>query len=107
MKLSDLVLRCYGEREDDGSWFAICLDLNIYARGKSAEEVKARLRTFIGEYLTEAVTKDREHFSDLVPRSAPFFFWWRYFRIWCYIKAHKTARDLMKFKLPLPMVPCV
>ncbi len=106
MTLSDLVLRCYAERESDGSWFAICLDLNIYARGNSAEEVKSRLRRFVGEYLTEAVTKDREHFSDLVPRSAPMFFWWRYFRIKCYIAFHQT-RDLMKFKMPLPMVPCV
>lgn len=104
MKLDDLVLRCYAEREEDGSWFAICLYLNIYARGNSAEEVKARLRSFVREYLKEAVTKDREHFSDLVPRRAPAYFWARYFRIWCYIKFHQT-KDFIRFKMSLPLVP--
>lgn len=104
MKLSDLVLRCYAEREGDGSWFAMCLDLNIYARGDNFDEAKLKLSKFVSKYLREAVTKDREHIDDLVPRHAPIFFWLRYFRVWCYIKFHET-REFMRFKMPLPMAP--
>jgi len=107
MKVSDLVLRCYAEREEDGSWFAICLDLNLYSRADNFEEAKSKLNKLIGGYLKEAVTKDAEHFSDLVPRRAPLFFWFRYFCVWCLIKLHQHTRDLMKFKLSLPMVPVV
>lgn len=104
MKLSDLTLRCFAEHEADGSWFALCLSLNLYARGDTFEEARGKLHKEIVGYLKEAVTKDAEHFGDLVPRRAPVFFWWRYFRIWCFLKFHQT-KELMRFKLPLPMVP--
>lgn len=107
MKLSDLTLRCYGKRDDDGSWFTICLELNLYARGDSFSEAKEKLRKLVIGYMREALTKDREHFSDLVPRPAPMYFWAQYFCAWCAAKVHHHTKNLMKFKLPLPMVPAV
>lgn len=106
MKLSDLVLRGYGVREKDGSWFAICLELNLYARGDSFNEAKDKLVKIVGDYLREAFTKDKEHFSSLVPRPAPAYFWVQYFRAWCAMKIIHHTKKLM-FKLPLPMVPAV
>ena len=71
-------LRCYAEREEDGSWFALCLDLNLYSRGDSFDEAKAKLDRLVGGYLKEALTKDKEHFHALVPRHAPRYFKRRY-----------------------------
>lgn len=104
MKINDLVLRCYAERERDGSWFAICLDLNLYARGDSSEEARVKLNKLAICYLKEAIEKDSEYFSDLVPRRAPFGFWTRYL----YAKLmslihHQSSKH--EFTMPLPLVP--
>ena len=103
MKANQLVLRCYAEK-DDGSWFAICLDLNLYARGDTFEEAKVKLGNLISGYLKDAVTKDADYFSDLVPRKAPLGFWVRYFCIWCLVRLHQ-ATLARRFILPLPLVP--
>ena len=69
MKPSNLVLRGFAERDEDGSWFAICLDLNLYARGDSFEEAKDKLQRLIRTYLTEAVTVDADY-VDINSRAA-------------------------------------
>jgi predicted RNase H-like HicB family nuclease len=78
MKVTDLVLRCYAEPEKDGEWFAICIDLNLYARGDSLEEAKTKLHQVIKGYLTDAVTVDSEYAASLIYRKAPFYFRARY-----------------------------
>ena len=77
MRPDDLILRGYAV-PDGGSFFAICLDLNIYARGKSVEEAVDRCFQFICDYINEAVSDDAEHIVDLIPRRAPLKFWVRY-----------------------------
>lgn len=72
-----VVLRCYAERDDD-SWFAICLDLNIYARGDTFDAARVDLMNQTKQYIQEAVTVDYEHFHDLIPRRAPARFWLKY-----------------------------
>ena len=112
MKPEDLVLRGYAEKSDDGSWFAICLDLNIYARSDSPEHAIERVQQFIHDYVSEAYTEDREHFADLIPRRAPLYFWMRYGKMnaidaifrWLHKRRQNTASR--RFKTPLPMVPC-
>lgn len=81
----DLVLRCYAERERDGTWFTICIDLNLYARGDSMEEAREKLHAFILRYIREAFEEDRAHFFDLVPRRAPLYFRmrWQYIKLMC------------------------
>jgi predicted RNase H-like HicB family nuclease len=104
MKPADLVLRCYAE-QDDGSWFAICLDLNLYARGDSYEEVRDKLFKLIAGYVKEALA-DVDYFDDLVPRRAPLSFWLRYACLWCESKIHQ-ARSAIRFTLLMPLVPAV
>lgn len=104
MKPNDLILRCLAMRDDDASWFAICLDLNLYARADSFDEVKAKLNAFIREYLQEALTVDADHIGDLIPRRAPLYFWLLYFAAWCKHSLHR-ATQAKKFTLHLPVVP--
>jgi hypothetical protein len=81
MKIDDIVLRCYAERERDGSWFAICLDLNVAVQAASAKEAKAKLHTQIEQYVREAFTVDKQYIDDLLPRRAPASFFIRYYVI--------------------------
>lgn len=78
MAKPEIRLRCYAQRDEDGSWFAICLDLNLYARDESFERVRAKLDRFMREYMAEALGPDRDHLADLYPRRAPLRFWLRY-----------------------------
>lgn len=96
MGIRDGVLRGYVERDGD-SYFAICLDLNIYARGESADEAVDLCQQLTQEYFDEAIGEDRVHFSDLVPRRAPFYFWARYFYL--------RLRGLFLFGRPGPDRP--
>ncbi len=75
----NLELRCLLERDEPDSWFAICLDLNVYARAQTRREARERLLEEILCYLQEAYAVDRSHFSDLVPRRAPLPFWVKYY----------------------------
>jgi len=104
MRPNDLVLRGYIERDSDGSWFAICLELNLYARAGSAGEAREKLVKFIHDYVFSAVTKDKEHLRDLIPRRAPLPFWLKYY---CYRLAFWCGKHLKKvlFVEPLPVVP--
>jgi len=104
MKLKELVLRCFAEREADGSWFAMCLELNLYSRGGSFEEDRKNLHSAISSYLRDAVTKDREYIADLIPRPAPLYFWLRYLFIWCCVK-FRDATAFRKFNEAMPLVP--
>lgn len=74
----DLKLRGYAERESDGSWFIICVDLNLYARADSLSEARSKLHEFMVDYLREAFEQDREYFDQLVPRPAPLHFRLKY-----------------------------
>lgn len=104
MKINDLVLRCYAEHEKDGTWFAICLDLNLYARGDSYEEARTKLNKLSICYLREAIEKDSEYFTDLVPRRAPLAFWARYHYAKIMSLIHRQSSK-HKFTMPLPLVP--
>lgn len=104
MRPKELVLRCFVQKESDGTWFAMCLDLNLYARGASLQEARDKLRGFVRHYVAAALGKDREYVGDLIPRRAPFGFWVKYYGmrtlLWC--GAH-IARVLYKESLPLKL----
>ena len=106
VRLSNLVLRCYAEQEADGSWFAICLSLNLYARGDSYDHARKKLHAVIGSYLKDALTVDSEYVDDLIPRRAPLYFWLRYALIWCLVQLRDVA-TMRSFKEYLPLVPAV
>ncbi len=78
----EIVLKCLLEKDEIDSWFAICLDLNVYARAPTSSQARNRLEEEIGHYISEAYTKDRDHFADLVWRRAPLRFWVSYYVAW-------------------------
>lgn len=116
MRAADLKLRCYAERDPDGSWFAICIDLNLYARADSLRAAKRELHTIIGEYVREAFGEDREHFHALMfHRKAPLSFVLKYYAIYfaCKVLPKVLPRkrgDNHHRHFPyddnLPVVPC-
>jgi hypothetical protein len=68
---SDLVLRCYAEREQ-GKWQAFCLDLCLAAQADEFDDAKRKLEEMILSYVYDAtVGEDREHAAYLLTRKAP------------------------------------
>jgi predicted RNase H-like HicB family nuclease len=106
VRLSNLVLRCYAEQEADGTWFAICLSLNLYARGDSFEQARMKLHAVIASYLKDALTVDSQYVGDLIPRRAPLYFWVRYAFVWCALQLRDVATK-RQFKESLPLVPAL
>lgn len=73
-----IVLRCYAERESDGAWFAMCLDLNLYARGDTAEEAQSKLHQIIVDHVEAVIQMPEEEQPALLSRPAPLRFRLRY-----------------------------
>ena len=88
-------VRCYAERESDGSWFGICIDLNLAAQGDTLEEVRQKLDAQVQDYLDEAFGEDSEYLHDLVPRRAPMSFIFRYYwiKLMCWLRRIFDDRD--------------
>lgn len=107
LNVGDLVLRCYAERDRDGTWFAICLPLNLYARGDSYEQARMKLHHLVRDYIKDALTVESEHIGDLVPRRAPAYFYLRYALIWCCVHFRRGVESVHKFKEYLPLIPAV
>ena len=108
MKVPEIVLRCYAEPDpDDGTWFAMCIDLNLYSRADSFDEAAKKLKVIIGEYVRDALTVDVEHWSDLIPRRAPLSFVARYHYIRILVHCIGAARWFRSrlFESHLPVVP--
>jgi hypothetical protein len=91
MKPIDLKLRCYAEQEENTTWFAICIDLNLAAQADTFEEVRAKLHTMVRDYVMEALTVDAQHIEDLIPRKAPWPFLLRYYRLTLLERFHNCS----------------
>ena len=107
MRPIDLKLKCYAEREHDGSWFAVCIDLNLAAQGESLESVKTKLHQQVRDYLEEAVTEDAAYFGDLIPRPAPLSFRLKFYLIefLCRLRHNTDRGDACPFTDYLPLKP--
>jgi len=114
VKPEEIILRCYAEKQGESEWFAICVDLNIYARAASYNEARKMLAGFLKEYIKEALTDDREYADQLLHRSAPAYFWWKYYTIRARVMiAHWLNRffhaarhfSALPFTEPVPMRP--
>ena len=111
MRPDQLVLRCLAERDRPDSWFAICIDLNVYARGASLRDARKQLHAEINQYLLEAFTVDKDHFLDLIPRPAPLIFRLKY-GLCKLLRRHTGKPDgssrAMPFRerMPLTLAPC-
>ena len=109
MKPIEVMLRGYVV-PDGGSYFAICLELNIYARGETYEEAAENCFRYICEYVEEALTDDAEHAGNLLRRRAPMKFWLRYWYVRLMYRIFPENGDTDSkqggiFKRPLPLLP--
>lgn len=100
MRLSDLNLRCYANKEKNKSWYAICIDLNLFAQGNDLEEVRTKLQRMIADYTAEAFAIDSNYFEDLIPRKASIYFMIRYY--WLSLFRSNNAQ---LFTECLPVIP--
>lgn len=112
MKATNLVLRCYAERQGD-QWVAICLDLCLAAQADTFEEARHKLHEQVVDYVQEALGDDREHAHYLLNRKAPLQFWARYYlqkTLWRISRAigwSPTQRARRAFRTPVPMKPAM
>jgi hypothetical protein len=106
MKTQNLKLRCYAAREKDGSWYAVCLDLCLFAQGDSFDEVRKKLHAMIKNYITEALTTDRDYIDSLIPRRAPLssFVYYYYLKFLNKIDHHKDNFRKIFFEA-MPLCP--
>jgi hypothetical protein len=107
MKPIDLKLRCYAEHEENTTWFAICIDLNLAAQADTFEEARAKLHTMVRDYVMEALTVDAQYIEDLIPRKAPWPFLLRHYRLSLLERFHKATRETATrlFTEHLPLIP--
>ena len=66
-----LVLRCFAESVE-GSWHAICVDLDIAAQGDSLNEVKQTLDSMVETYIEAAIGAPPDERIAMLSRKAPF-----------------------------------
>ena len=72
MQAKQLLLRCYSEREAQGVWVGVCIDLGLAVQGASHREVRIKLEQQIFSYVEDAlVGKDREFAGQLLRRKSP------------------------------------
>jgi hypothetical protein len=104
----DLVFRCIAWPEREGSrppWRAVCIDLDLWANGASANEAHLRLRQAITGYLeTVFDTKDAESIPRLIRRRAPL----RYRLLWHLVSVYRLVKPRKdagphRFKTTPPM----
>lgn len=79
MNIDDFTLRCYASKEQDGSWYAICLNLNIFVQADTCEQAREKLHSAIMDYIKVAVEDHGQHLKDLIPRRAPLYFYFIYY----------------------------
>ncbi|MDQ2139898.1 hypothetical protein RBI14_17190 [Alcaligenaceae bacterium B3P038] len=105
MKPKELLVRCYAIQRN-GYWSAVCIDLSLVARGATYEEVQRKMDEQIDEYVTEALTVDRDHAAYLLNRTAPF----SQHLVWYWLGLLRRLHTLRMvgarvFSTSLPMVP--
>lgn len=105
MKPVNLILRGYAKREDNGLWYAVCLDFCLASQGNSLEETMENLHLQIREYVYDAVSgEDKEHIEYLFSRSAPLSQWATYYGLRILHKLHVMKNGFTKLFLePLPL----
>jgi len=93
-------------RPEGDQWVALCLDFDLAAQGASMAEVKDRLDAQIFDYVTQAVTVDRQNAPYLLRRKAPLryrvIFRWLEFRDHI---AHQVANGRAAYERTVPLVP--
>lgn len=99
MKTNELVLRCYVQEE--GSWVAVCLDLNLAAQAETEGMARKKLEEMTLMYVREALTTDREYADQLLSRKAPLRLWVRYYVMLAMSMLHKNHNHTFHEVMPM------
>jgi hypothetical protein len=105
MRANSLVVRCMVVPEGD-QWVALCLDFDLAAQAATVAEAKERLDAQISDYVTQAVTVDRQDAPYLLRRKAPL----RYRALFRWLElrehiAHHVANGRAAYERAMPLVP--
>ncbi|MCP5273486.1 MAG: hypothetical protein H6936_01270 [Burkholderiales bacterium] len=105
MKPIELLVRCYANKDGD-QWQAFCIDLCLSAQGDTLADAQGKLHLMIADYVTEALTIDREHAEYLLNRKAPIkqIATYHYYKILHSIGRLKSELHTL-FKETIPLVP--
>lgn len=102
MKPSDLILRCYGYKRKDGTWYAVCIDLNLDAEGGSINDVKRSLNHAIrGYFETVSEVEDGDSLVHLIWRPAPL----KERALYQVIRLAHSLRRAVAFQEAVPIYP--
>lgn len=97
-------LLCYAHGHE-GSWEAICVDLDLSVQGTSMEDVMRRLDKAVHSYVADARKEAPEIARGLLRRKAPFHvrisFWLR-FQWYTLTRKRRHAGTAVEYGLPCP-----
>lgn len=79
MKPTDLILRCYIEKQD-GVWVAACIDFCLAAQSSARQHAIDKLHVQIKDHIREAITQP-QFTKQLLSRKAPLKFIAKYYLI--------------------------
>lgn len=106
MKNLPIILRVYGERQED-QWSLICLEFNLAVQANSLPAAQKKLHSMIVGYLRDALEgEDRDFALDFLNRRAPLSFWVKYYvaKIRKCLSGHNGSHSLAG-REPIPMAP--
>jgi hypothetical protein len=105
IKPSDLILRCYAEREG-GQWVAVCVDLNLAAQADTFKQAQAKLAAQIRWYVYDALAGDDRVFADaLIKRTAPLSIMLRYHLLIVMSRFRSLRNKFRMFTQIQPLMP--
>ena len=104
----DMILRCYLRRTGrDERWVAHCVDLDLWAVGKSAHDARYSLEQAIDGYVETVLdTEDKGSVLPLLRRRAPlrFVLLWHLIRLVSRFRHNgKPPLDSEPFEEPMPL----
>lgn len=103
MDIKQLLLRCYAEKLKDGSWVAICIDLDLVAQADTPEHSRIKLHAMIEDYMVSALTEDKDYIEDLIPRMSPLTYRLKYHWFKLLSKLDHIDRNHKFFREALPV----
>lgn len=106
MKPSDLIVRCYVERQE-GVWIAACVDFCLAAQSRSRSEAIDKLHSQIKDHVIEAFANP-ERTERLLNRKAPIQYVAKFYWIVLQVKLkqalfHKTKSSAQAFSDCFPL----
>lgn len=97
-------LLCYAHGSD-GSWEAICVDLDIAVQGGTREDVMTRLEEVVGSYIEAALAEEPSVAKQLLARAAPWHVratHWIRFQVYMFTRKRAHVGNAIEYGIPCP-----